>query len=72
MSETIQLNIIPFSPPVQVAEFAFYTQKKEGFCPIHKDDLAGLLDDKFSRLELFELEYLYTDFEAPRKKRLLL
>jgi hypothetical protein len=38
MQQTLQLNIIPFTAPLQEAEFAFYTTKHEGYCPIHKDD----------------------------------
>jgi hypothetical protein len=44
MVQSIQLDIIPFTAPVQEADFAFYTTKQDGYCPIHKDDLkrAGL------------------------------
>ncbi|MBX7108628.1 MAG: hypothetical protein K1X61_08295 [Chitinophagales bacterium] len=45
MQQEIQLNIIPFAAPVEEAEFAFYTAKQDGYCPIHKDDLNGQLKD---------------------------
>lgn len=67
MQQNLTLNIIPFTPPVEKAFFAFYTQKQDGYCPIHKDDLYGLLDDKFTTLELLELDWLYTDFEPPKE-----
>lgn len=44
MQQEIQLNIIPFTAPVQEADFAFYTAKQDGYCPIHKDDLNGAIE----------------------------
>ena len=43
MQQEIQLNTIPFMVPVEVeiAEFAYYTAKQDGYCPIRKDDLNG-------------------------------
>jgi hypothetical protein len=52
--QQIQLNIIPFNPPAGKQTFAFYKQKQEGYFPVFKDDLQGLLDDKFTPLELLE------------------
>jgi hypothetical protein len=43
MQQEIQLNIIPFTAPVEGADFAFYTTKQHGYCPIHKDDLNGAI-----------------------------
>jgi hypothetical protein len=34
MQQEIQLNIIPFTAPVEEAEFDFYTAKQDGYCPI--------------------------------------
>ncbi|MBK6701487.1 MAG: hypothetical protein IPG55_16700 [Saprospiraceae bacterium] len=42
--QEIQLNIIPFTAPIEEAEFAFYTAKQNGYCPIHKDDLKGAIE----------------------------
>ena len=44
MEQNLVLNIIPFKAPIEEAEFAFYTAKQEGFCPIHKDDLKGAIE----------------------------
>ena len=44
MQQKIQLNIIPFTAPVEEAEFAFYTAKQDGYCPINKDDLNGAIE----------------------------
>ncbi|MBL0200343.1 MAG: hypothetical protein IPP81_09235 [Chitinophagaceae bacterium] len=30
--------------PVQEADFAFYTAKQDGYCPMHKDDLKGAIE----------------------------
>ena len=67
MAQTLQLNIIPFTAPIQKAEFAFYKNRTEGSYPIFKSDLGILLNDKFTALELIELEKLYTDFEQAKE-----
>lgn len=72
MVQTLQLNIIPFTAPIQEAEFAFYTTRQDGYFPIFKNDLEGLLDDKFTTIELLELEKLYTDFEPPKEGALVI
>jgi hypothetical protein len=54
MQQELLLNIIPFDPPTGKRTFAFYRQKQAGFYPVFKDDLQGLLDDKFSASELLE------------------
>jgi hypothetical protein len=33
MVQSIQLDIIPFTAPVQEADFAFYTTKQDGLLP---------------------------------------
>lgn len=72
MQQTLQLNVIPFEPPVKSLHFSFYREKKPEYCPIFKADLDGLLDDVIPALELFELEKLYTDFLPPREDALVL
>ncbi len=62
MVQTLQLNIIPFTAPLQEAEFAFYTIKHEGYCPIHKDDLNGAIEGIVDESELHYGNWLYTDF----------
>ncbi|MDO8996354.1 MAG: Piwi domain-containing protein [Sediminibacterium sp.] len=62
MQQTLQLNIIPFTAPLQEAEFAFYTTKHEGYCPIHKDDLNGAIEGIIDESELHYGNWLYTDF----------
>ena len=71
MQQTLQLNIIPFSAPVQEAEFAFYTSKQDGYCPIHKDDLNGAIEGIIDESELHYGNWLYTDF-APAKENAIL
>ncbi|MEO6232106.1 MAG: Piwi domain-containing protein [Ferruginibacter sp.] len=72
MQQSLQLNIIPFTAPIQEAEFAFYKTRQDGYFPIFKNDLEGLLDDKFTSLELLELEKLYTDFQPPKEGALVI
>ena len=67
MQQELLLNIIPFNPPAGKQTFAFYKQKQEGYFPVFKDDLQGLLDDKFTPLELLELQKLYTDFQPAKE-----
>lgn len=43
--QQIQLNLIPFTSPVEEAEFAFYPAKQDGYCPIHKADLNRVIDE---------------------------
>jgi hypothetical protein len=67
MQQSLQLNIIPFTAPIQETEFAFYKERQDGYFPIFKNDLEGLLEDKFTALELLELEKLYTDFQPAKE-----
>src|SRR5690554_5420683 len=64
MKQTLQLNIIPFSAPVKLKEFAFYSKQiDDTFCPINKNDfkdaekLNGHFDDD---------EWIYSDFQKPK------
>lgn len=72
MQQTIQLNIIPFTPPIQEAIFAFYTKRLEGYCPIHKDDLQGVLEGLVNEDELEYGQWLYTDFQPAKKGAILI
>ena len=71
MQQEIQLNIIPFTAPVEEAEFAFYTAKQDGYCPIHKDDLNGAIEGLVDESELHYGNWLYTDF-APAKENAII
>lgn len=72
MAQSLQLNIIPFSAPVQEAEFAFYTERQEGYCPIHKDDLNGAIEGLVDESELHYGNWLYTDFGAPKENAIII
>ena len=72
MEQTLILNIIPFTPASGKKTFAFYRERKDDYYPIFKGDLEGLLDDKFTALELLELEKLYTDFQPPKEDAIIL
>ena len=72
MAQSLQLNIIPFSAPVQEAEFAFYTERQEGYCPIHKDDLDGAIEGLVDESELHYGNWLYTDFGTPKENAILI
>lgn len=67
MKQELLLNIIPFNKQSGKQTFAFYKQKQEDYFPVLKDDLQGLLDDKFTPLELLELQKLYTDFQPAKE-----
>lgn len=72
--QQLTLNIVPFIPPIQSGIFPFYKDKKHqpGFCPISAGDLEGVLEQKFSRLEALETEWLYTDFGEPKPDAIML
>lgn len=67
MQQELLLNIIPFNPAAGKQTFAFYRQKQEGYNPVFKADLEGLLDDKLPAAELEALEKLYTDFQPAKE-----
>ena len=68
MNQSLILNIIPFKAPEVEKEFAFYTAKQDGFCPIHIDDLQGLVDGLVNEDDLEKGQWLYTDFQPPREE----
>lgn len=65
-SQSLLLNILPFLTPEQEKEFAFYTTRQEGYCPIHKGDLKGVIEELISEDELEDGQWLYTDFQEPK------
>lgn len=71
MEQKLQLNIIPFSQPVEKATFAFYNNpalaKQEGYYPIFIGDFGNLLDNIFTEADLNSLEKLYTDFQPAKE-----
>lgn len=72
MSQSLILNIIQFQPPILEKEFAFYTKKVEGFCPIHIEDLQGLIEGLVDTQELDFEQWLYTDFQEPREDAIVI
>lgn len=70
--QEITLNILPFTLPIRSANFAFYLQKKEPhYCPIHKDDIKGMLDGIINENELEYGNWLYTDFQPPQEDAII-
>ena len=49
-------------------QFAFYTAKHDGACPIHKDDCNGAIEGSVDESELHYGNWLYTDFAAPKDR----
>ena len=71
--QQITLNIIPFTPPITSGDFAFYLTKKEPhYCPIHKDDIKGMLEGVIAEEELEYGNWLYTDFKEPQEDAIIL
>src|SRR4051812_17253593 len=70
--QSLILNIIPFQPPIQEKKFAFYTKKQDSFCPIHIEDLQGLLEGLVDIQELDFEQWLYTDFQEPREDAIVI
>lgn len=64
--QSLLLNIIPFTAPTQEKEFAFYTKRTEGYCPIHKGDLTGIIEELISEDELEDGQWLYSDFDTAK------
>lgn len=73
-TQQITLNIIPFTPPIASGVFPFYRNKQyqPGFCPVSAGDLDGVLEQKMSKLDALETDWLYTDFAKPREDAILL
>jgi len=72
MQQEIQLNIIPFKAPIKNVQIAFYTEKREGFCPIHKDDFNGGVKRIVEKLELDCGKWLYTDFTTAKEDAIII
>lgn len=70
--QNLILNILPFKAPIKEKQFAFYTKKQDGFCPIHIDDLQGLTEGIVNTDDLDWGQWLYTDFQPPRKDAITL
>ena len=68
MSQSLQLNIIPFSSPVKEITLPFYIGGREGYYGLFLDEeVKELVGDRMSKLELFENKRIYTDFGTPQK-----
>ena len=71
-TQNLILNIIPFTSSLTEKEFSFYTKKQDSFWPIHIDDLQGLLEGLVNKDDLDWGQWLYTDFQPPRKDAIIL
>jgi len=69
---SLLINVLLFSHPVKELECSLYTEKKEGYWPIHKGDLKGIIEDYIPENELEQLDWLYTDFKSPVEDALTL
>jgi len=72
MSQNLIVNIIPFKAPVQELQCALYSKKTEGFAPIHKDDLKGIIEKHIPAKDLKNIDWFYTDFREPKEKAITL
>lgn len=63
-SQNLILNILNFSHPVQTVECSFQLEKAEGFYPVKVSSLPKNIEDLFSKEELENVEYAYTNFKA--------
>lgn len=61
--ENLTINIIPFKHPSIQKEFGFYTEKKEGYFPIHRTELPNELRDN-QKEEVVQHKYYYTNLEG--------
>lgn len=61
--QTIQLNIIPFTPVADKLTFAFYGEKQKGFAPIYWEKIMETFpEDREAKHKNY-----YTDFQEPRE-----
>lgn len=71
--QNLQLNIIPFSTPVNEITLAFSVGKQQGFYGLYLDDeVKELVGDKMTKLEYLENNRIYTDFGTPKENSFLL
>ena len=63
MQQTLQLNIIPFTPVASKGTFSFYGEKQRGFAPIY----WGKIMETFPEGREAKFKNYYTDFHAPRE-----
>lgn len=62
--QNLILNILNFSHPVQTVECSFQLAKADGFYPVKVSSLPKNIEDLFSKEELENVEYAYTNFKA--------
>lgn len=63
MPQNLLLNIIPFNTPVKEKEFAFYTQRNEGYYPLRWESLFEVLPTWMEKNK----QHLYSDFQPPKQ-----
>jgi len=62
--QNLILNILNFSHPVQTVECSFQLEKADGFYPVKVSSLPVNIEDLFSKEELSNIVYAYTNFTA--------
>lgn len=73
MNQSLQLNIIPFTSPVEDITIPFSISKDQGLYSLYlDDDVKELVGNKMSRLELLENKRIYTDFGTPKENSFLI
>ena len=65
--QNLILNVLTFNDPVQKKDFAFFSAKKQGCFPVSVKELPENINELFTKEELTNSEYLYTDFQPPAK-----
>ena len=65
--QQLQLNIIPFLPPVAEVTIPFYKDKVQGFHSFFIDEeVTELIRDNMTLLEIADRQWIYTDFGEPQ------
>ncbi len=65
MNQSLQLNIIPFNPPIKEIACAFIMHPAPGYSPVHKDDLGDQWRGLIREEDMHHGCWIYTDFSKP-------
>lgn len=66
--QNLILNILTFNHPVVKKDFAFYTEKKNGYLPINHYEFPLNIEEIIPDAKTQKLQQLYTDFENTSDK----
>ena len=66
--QNLILNILTFNHPVEKKDFAFYTEKKNGYLPINHYEFPLNIEEIIPDAKTQKLQQLYTDFENTSDK----